>query len=435
MMLRRRTGSDIFLPAMIGPSLITRSETACSGGSRFKWLQALPPVGAPIPYSSVLGALADSVRHSNQGGDALPRRLTELTGLRHWVFMNSGRAALSAVFMALHERRPDCNEVVIPAYTSYSVPAAVVRAGLKVRLCDVEDGTLGMAPSALERCVTPRTLCIVPHHLYGLPCRIAELCEIARAHGVPVVEDAAQGMGIQCGGRAGGAHGEVGIFSLSRGKNLPAAGGGVIGTNNAELAEVCRRTAEGRSHKIGRAVREPLEALLMATFIRPSLYWLPANFSFLKLGHSWFEPTFEIGRMSHFQRALFNRLLPLLNTLQRVRNEQASRLREVLARVPVRVLWPRDGDGGAFLRAPLLLHDQACKERVLSELRDRGLGATEGYPLALSRLPELRPNLASSEGDCPTAEWISERLITLPTHHWVIDSHRREILDVVKRCT
>jgi len=78
--------------------------------------------------------------------------------------------------------------------------------------------------------------------------------------------------------------------------------------------------------------------------------------------------------------------------------------------------------------------DRFTKERVLSELRRRGLGATEGYPLALSQLAALRPSLAAL-GGCPTAEWISERLVTLPTHHWVTDSHRQAIADVVNACT
>src|SRR5205807_500594 len=113
----------------------------------------LPPAGGPISYRAIFSSMRQSVKaaitdHSRyQSGcalcDALSQRLTVGIGPQHWVLTNSGRSALSLILMALRARRPQCNEVVIPAYTSYSVPAAVVRAGLRVRLCDIEPQTLG----------------------------------------------------------------------------------------------------------------------------------------------------------------------------------------------------------------------------------------------------------------------------------------------------
>lgn len=435
MMSQRNVSHASFLRPSV-QSEVRESSSLNRKDKSLKWFDVLPPVGAPIPASSILGSLWDSVHGKvNYRYETLHRRLTEMTGVPHWVFTNSGRAALSVVLMALHSRRPECDEVIIPAYTSYSVPAAVVRAGLKIRLCDVEAETLGLDPKALKASITSRTLCVVPHHLYGLPCQIAALSEIARDRGLPLIEDAAQGLGITCGGTAGGAHGDAGIFSLSRGKNLPAAGGGVIGTHYAEVAEACRHMVEPTLRRRKAEAREAVEASMMAVFIRPSLYWLPASLPFLKLGQSRFEPTFEISRMSDFQGALFSRLLPNLHALRRVRKEQALRLRKALSHTPVQFLWPKAGDEGAFLRAPVLMPNRASKEHVLSELHRLGLGATEGYPVALSQLPALHPSLALTNEPCPRAEWISERLVTLPTHHWVTDSHRQAITDVVTRCT
>lgn len=421
--------------AMLSSLDVQTASSPHAEKAELKRFGTLPPVGAPIAFTSILASLWDSIRGiADRGDDALLRRLTNMTGLQYWVFTNSGRAALSTILMALHARRPECDEVIIPAYTSYSVPAAVVRAGLKIRLCDVEGETLGLDPDVLKTCITPRTLCVLPHHLYGLPSRIAAATDIAKVHGLPLIEDAAQGLGITCQGQSGGSHGAVGIFSLSRGKNLPAAGGGVIGTNNPEIAEACRRTVGRPSRTFGLPIREAVNTSVMAAFIRPALYWLPASLPFLKLGQSWFEPTFDVSRMSEFQYALFNRLLPNLQTLQRLRREQAVRLREALAGAPLQFLWPRQGDEGAFLRAPVIVRDRVAKEQILSELQRRALGATEGYPLALSHLPQLRPYMAALASGCPKAEWISERLITLPTHHWVTDSHRRTIAEVVMRC-
>lgn len=218
-MMSRKNLSDGAFPPLSMQPVVMPSECNKSVDRRLKWFRALPPVGASIPPSSILGGLWDSIRgKADCGHDTLPHRLTEMTGLQHWVFTNSGRAALSSVLMALHARRPECDEVIIPAYTSYSVPAAVVRAGLKIRLCDVETDTLGLDPRILLQSITSRTLCIVAHHLYGLPCRMAAVSEIARTRGLSLIEDAAQGMGITCEDQAGGTRGDAGIFSLSRGK-------------------------------------------------------------------------------------------------------------------------------------------------------------------------------------------------------------------------
>lgn len=411
---------------------MTVSGTSPAARVRFR---VLPPVGGPIPYSAVFRSIRRSLWQPETGeSEATLRQLRDLLGLRYWTFTNSGRSALSVVLRALKSQRSECDEVIIPAYTSYSVPAAVVRAGLQVRLCDVEHDTLGLDPRALEQSIGHRTLCVVPHHLYGLPCRIHEVAQVCRTQGVPIVEDAAQGMGIRCKGTMGGACGDVGIFSLSRGKNLPAAGGGLIGTNDEELAKECRRVVHGPSTAIRVGGREALETVLMALFIRPSLYWLPAGLPFLKLGHSWYEPTFEIAPMSRFQHALLDHLLPTLTGQQGMRRDQAARLRLMLDGTPVRLLWPRDGDEGGFLRAAAFIDDASRRNHALTEWRRRGLGATEGYPLPLSQLPELQSCLARLQTACPVAEWVSRHLVTLPTHPWMTDDHRRQVREVVTQC-
>ena len=96
----------------------------------------------------------------------------------------------------------------------------------------------------------------------------------------------------------------------------------MIGTNDPEMAEACRRFVGCSSRTLGLQVREAVETSMMAVFIRPSLYWLPARLPFLKLGHSWFDPAFEVSRMSDFQYAVFSHLLPNLKALQPLRRNK-----------------------------------------------------------------------------------------------------------------
>jgi dTDP-4-amino-4,6-dideoxygalactose transaminase len=402
-------------------------------------VRTLPPAGGPIPYRAVWSSLRESLAAGKQQQvqhDALVAQLTKHIGLPQWVFMNSGRSALSVVLMALHARLPRCNEVIIPAYTSYSVPAAVVRAGLRVRLCDIEPDTLGLDPASLKRIVTDRTLCIVPHHLFGLPCRIREICEVAGACAVPVIEDVAQGLGISCEGRGGGLFGEASIFSISRGKNIPGAGGGLIGMRDENLAGRCRALLQRETQhaSISVEIKGAVQALLMAWFIHPSRYWLPASLPFLQLGVSRFDPAFPVSTMTRFQQALLSRLLPNAANVQERRQAKALCLRHALQETKVEVLWPRENERGAYLRVPVLLQTRDAKIRTLAELNRRGLGSTEGYPLPLSKLAALRTFLTDPDRDYPIADAISSRLITLPTHVWVTDRDIKETAEVMARC-
>lgn len=398
----------------------------------------LPPTAGMTSVRDVLVALR-TAHSSAQGEVGLADRLRARIGCKYWVLTNSGRSALTIVLMALRERRPGRDEVVIPAYTSYSVPAAVVRAGLRVRLCDVEMETLGISPKELERTITARTLCVALSHLYGVPCQIKVVCEVARDHRVPIVEDAAQAMGVRCMSQPVGTLGDVGLFSLSRGKSLPAAGGGLIGTNDQSLARKCEEIVEhaqpsGKGPgRIG--FHSAVEATLMSIFIRPSLYWLPASLSFLKLGASIYDPNFQIAPMSRFQETLAARLLSGLGELQAIRVRNAVRLGQAMAEFKgIWVIWPKEGETGGFLRLPILLRDLAARDRVLTELKQQGLGATRGYPSPLSEIPDLRPRLMSPDEEYPVARQISEQLVTLPTHPWVRERDIQKIVEVVRQC-
>jgi len=337
--------------------------------------------------------------------------------------------------MGLSVLRPERDEVIIPSYTSYSVPAAVVRAGFRVRLCDVEMETLGLSPKELERVITSRTLCVVPSHLYGISCQMKAVCEVAKIHDIPVIEDAAQTMGIRTNGNKSV---QATIFSLSRGKTIPAAGGGMIGTNDEALAAQCKRIILDKrsldTHKRTLGLRQAVETALMGLFIRPSLYWLPASLPFLKLGTTNYDPRFPIEFMSRFQEALAVRLLSSLEELQAVRKENAVGFGLALTDLKkVCVINPRQADGCAPLRLPVLIEDHNLRDKLLAALQERGLGATGGYPAPLSEIPRLKPHVVNIDENFPVAKQISRHLVTLPTHVWVNDEDIQQIVEVFQQ--
>lgn len=269
---------------------------------------------------------------------------------------------------------------------------------------------------------------------------------VAADHAVPVVEDAAQGMGLHCLSRPSWPTAQALIFSLSRGKSLPAAGGGLIGTDWDELAIQCRRVermmfAETKPVACLTGVRSIIESTLSSLFIHPSLYWVPAAIPQLKLGASIYDPSFPISPLTDFQQRLATRLLPRLGTLREGRRRTARRLCDGIASLrsceQFWVVWPEQenaSQSAEFLRLPILMRQQSQRDRVVSELGRLGLGVSAGYPEALCDLLELRDHLAV-EADCPVARQISRQLFTLPTHCWVTNRIHGEILEVLDRCS
>src|SRR3972149_6052762 len=125
-------------------------------------MKLLSPAGAPIPVRAILS----SVLEGQKGQNDLTKLLRERLGIRHVHFVSSGRAALTIVLRAL-QRLSDRREVIIPAYTCFSVPSAVARAGLTIRLCDVDPKTLDMNHNALARLDLGTVLCTASSGMSG----------------------------------------------------------------------------------------------------------------------------------------------------------------------------------------------------------------------------------------------------------------------------
>jgi dTDP-4-amino-4,6-dideoxygalactose transaminase len=164
-------------------------------------------------------------------------------GTDYAVAVGNGTDALQLVLRALGVGPGD--EVVVPANTFIATAEAVVLAGATPRFADVDPDTLLLTGAALSAAVTPRTVAVLPVHLYGQPVDMDDVGAVADRHGLAVVEDAAQAHGALWGGRRAGSLGVAGCFSFYPGKNLGAFGdGGAVVTSDAELARRLRSIAD-----------------------------------------------------------------------------------------------------------------------------------------------------------------------------------------------
>jgi len=159
-------------------------------------------------------------------------------GRKYGIAVCNGTAALEAAVAAL--QLPTGSEVIMPSFTIISCAAAVVRAGLIPVLVDADAATRNMDVGAIEEKISARTSAIMAVHIYGLPVDMAPVLELARRHGLRVIEDAAQAHGLSCNAKPCGSFGDLSTFSFYPNKLVTTGEGGIVVTDDAALAERCR---------------------------------------------------------------------------------------------------------------------------------------------------------------------------------------------------
>ncbi len=170
---------------------------------------------------------------------AFEREFAAYCGTAEAIGVNSGTSALHLALLAAGIGPGD--EVITVPFTFVATAAAIVYAGARPVFVDIDPGAFTMAPSAIERAITPRTKAIMPVHLYGHAADMDPILEIARRRRLVVIEDAAQAHGASYKGRPCGSMGEMAAFSFYPGKNLGAYGeGGAVVTSDPALARKIR---------------------------------------------------------------------------------------------------------------------------------------------------------------------------------------------------
>ncbi len=167
---------------------------------------------------------------------SLEHEIADYSACAHAIGVSSGTDALLVSLMALDVGPGD--EVITTAYSFFATAGVIVRLGAKPVFVDIEPATFNMDPVLTAAAVTPRTKAIVPVHLYGQCMEMDPILDVASAHGLAVVEDAAQAIGATYKDRPAGSLGDIGCFSFFPTKNLGALGdGGMVVTNGQALAE------------------------------------------------------------------------------------------------------------------------------------------------------------------------------------------------------
>lgn len=216
--------------------------------SRANFLPWWTPAVAGGEIAMLTKVIASGYLNDGDVTDALARRLAERLGVPHAVAVTSGTAAIACALFALGVGTGD--EVLIPDVTFIATANAVTLTGARPVLVDVEPISLAMDPDAARRAITPRTKALLPVHVSGRAGTLAEIISLAKSHGLPVVEDAAEALGVIAEGKPLGTHGQLGCFSFSPNKTITTGQGGLVVTRDARLAQRLREIKDqGRSER------------------------------------------------------------------------------------------------------------------------------------------------------------------------------------------
>lgn len=385
----------------------------------------LAPAGTALRASEIAGWFTGALRSSDAAA-RLRDAFCERYDVRHAYLLSSGRAATYLLLRMLARMAgPARNEVIVPAYTCYSVAATVVRAGLRVRVCDIDPDTLSYDVGALAANDFRSVLAVITANLYGIPNDLPAIEKIAKDNGVYLIDDAAQSLDARIAGRAVGTFGDVGLYSFDKGKNITSIQGGVIVTNSEELAkELDNELAALPSPPALRTLMQTAQQLAYALLLRPSLYWMPASLPFLKLGETMYTTEYPVERYSSFLAPLVAAQFRRIDRITAQRAQTARQIQEALAAVPgVRPIRLLPTAQPVYPRVPLLAADPDTRSRLLHALQTEGLGATGSYPHSIAEIPELRPHLSTASSATPVGRRVASTILTLPTHYYVTSRH------------
>lgn len=387
--------------------------------------RTLPPAAAPLSSRDFINGLF-GLFNGRREIERFSNEIRTYFGVKHCFLVSSGRAALSLILSALHDLYPDRNEVIIPAYTCFSVPASIVRAGLKIRLCDIDAETLDFDYNQLNFLLSNkkfsscnnRFLCIVPTHLFGIPSDIKRAKTIISDRDIPIIEDAAQAFGAEDKKLMLGTHGDVGFFSLGRGKAFSTVEGGVILTNRDDIAgRLAEKMAAIDCVNIIHLLALIVKAAALCIFTRPFLFWVPSIMSFLRLGETIYEPAYPIRRYSAFQAGLSRNWIEKINHFKKIRRKIVQKWINVAKVKNLYAYIQKRGVKYDLIRFPIRFDDASQRNRVLLRSSEFGLGIMPGYQTSIKRISSLEEYLGDQ--NCPQADRTAHILMTFPVHPFI----------------
>jgi dTDP-4-amino-4,6-dideoxygalactose transaminase len=312
-------------------------------------------------------------------------------GVSCGVGVGSGTEAIHLALAACGLRKGD--EVITVAHTAVATVAAIELAGGVPVFVDIDPITYTLDAARLEQAVTDRTRAVIPVHLYGQPADLENIIAIAKRHRLRVIEDCAQAHGARYRGRRIGSFGDLACFSFYPTKNLGAIGdGGLVVTNDRELAEKVRLLRE--------------------------YGWAQRNVSGLPGWNS---------RLDELQAAILRVKLATLDNQNERRRHLSQYYGNALQKADLVLPIPAEGTDHVY---HLYVVRSRKRDRLLSFLQERGVGALVHYPLPVHLQPAYRGRIRVA-GGLEKTERAACEVLSLPMYPELTEAEAAQVVDAV----
>ncbi|NUQ84515.1 MAG: DegT/DnrJ/EryC1/StrS family aminotransferase [Anaerolineales bacterium] len=313
-------------------------------------------------------------------------------GARHAIAVTNATAALHLACVAGGLGAGD--EAILPSLTFVATANAVRYAGAIPVFADIAgENDLNISPRSIEACITPRTRAILVVHYGGYACDMPAILSLAEEHGLVVIEDAAHAIGSELEGRMLGTWGQIGCYSFFSNKNMTTGEGGMLVTDDDELAERLRLL---RSHGM------------------TSLTWDRHK------GHAWSYDVVDLGynyRIDEIRSSLGREQLKKLPRNNRLRREKTALYRQLLAELSPEIVVPFEEHPGvsACHLLPILLPDGTPRESFMENMKAQGIQTSIHYP-PIHRFSAYRDLNPPGAANLPQTESAATREVTLPLY-------------------
>jgi dTDP-4-amino-4,6-dideoxygalactose transaminase len=319
-------------------------------------------------------------------------------GLDHVIAVNNGTTALVGALEVLDLQPGD--EVLTTPFTFVATLNAILEAGATATFADIREEDFNLDPGSVRERITTRTKVLAPVHLYGQMADMQPIEALAHDHGLRILEDAAQSHGATYQGRAAGSYG-LGTFSLYATKNLTTGEGGLIVTDDAELADRLR--------------------VLRNQGMR-------ARYEYEVAGHNY--------RLTDLQAAVGIPQLARYASIVETRRRNAARLTEGIADAPG-IVVPRQLPGREHVwhQYTIRVTEDARVDRseFVERLTELGIGSGAYYPRLVTDYDAYRRHPRVSVADTPVAARIAREVVSLPVHHHLADDELDAVISAVRQ--
>lgn len=357
----------------------------------FRWQDAIP----------IMKALyRKQVTRPGGGGKVadFENKFAALCGVKYGLAMNSGTAALHSALFAVGVGPGD--EVILPSYTWHATASAVLCCGAKPVFCDIDSRTLTLCPEDMQSRITPKTKAVIPVHLWGNPCQMDKIMDIAKTRNLKVVEDSSHAHGALFKGKSVGSWGDIGCFSLQGAKAVSAGEGGIAVCSNSDYFN--RMLALG--HPLRTAGGPVGEGLLPVKLVNLGPKYRPHYFGILVADAS----LERLSKLNYLRRRNWKILCEQFT---------GCCLITPLASHP-------ESEMGGFLEFKLILNSEKLKGHVEDFIKAVN---AEGVPLTLDRYEPLHKSEIFHQDGPLTLKYLEPKnsvFVNLP----VIDSLKNRIL-------